>query len=71
MLYMGWMMDMKTPLPERVQRALEYYEKKYGRVPNVVEYSQQLNSEELAIPEVELFPINIPKNILYIGVRDE
>ena len=75
MLYMLWMMTNKNnTLPQNIRLALEYHEKKYGRVPNVVEYSQKLVIEPLPVPELEsvaLLPVNIPSNILYVGVRDE
>lgn len=70
MTYMEWMItDTKKPLPESIQQALAYHEKKYGKVPNIVECSLEL---ELPLPVLEgvvLNRISIPKNILLIGVH--
>jgi len=73
MVYMEWMMlDMKTPLPENIQKALDYHQKKYGKVPNIVECSEKFEAKELPILEgVVLNRIRVPKNILLVGVQDD
>lgn len=71
MTYMLWqMMDMKIPLPANIRQALDYHMKKYGLPPNIVEHSYKL-SDEINVDGVEFVPINIPKNILLVGVKDE
>lgn len=69
MTYMEWMiLDMKTPLPENIQKALDYHTKKYGAVPNILEHSNKL-SPFPNVDGVESVSINIPANILLIGVK--
>lgn len=69
MTYMLWMMtDMKAPLPKNIQQALDYHTEKYGTPPNIVEYSKLL-SDSPNVEGVEFVPLNIPKNILYVGVK--
>ena len=69
MVYMLWMMtDMKAPLPDNIRQALDYHTKKYGTPPNILEHSNQLSGVP-NVDGVEFVSINIPKNILYIGVK--
>jgi hypothetical protein len=69
MTYMLWMMtNMKAPLSENIQQALDYHTKKYGAPPNILEHSNQL-SDVPNVDGVEFVSIRIPKNILYIGVK--
>lgn len=68
---MGWQInDIKRPLPDSIQQALEYYEKKFGRVPNVVECSQDIQPLPV-LSGVAFTPIRIPKNILLVGEKNE
>jgi hypothetical protein len=67
MTYMGWQItDMKQPLSKSIQQALEYHERKYGRVPNIVEHGK---IEPPPLPGVRYVPIRIPPNILLVGVE--
>ena len=69
MTYMLWMInDMKLPLPDNIQAALDYHIKKYGMPPNIVEHSDKLSSVP-NIDGVELKSVHIPANILLIGVK--
>lgn len=69
MTYMFWQInDMKAPLSENIRVALEHHEKKYGRVPNVVEHGKLLENLP-PIPGVRYVPISIPKNLLLVGVE--
>jgi hypothetical protein len=69
MTYMLWMMtDMKAPLPGNIKKALDYHTQKYGTPPNIVEYSNQLLGV-FNIDGVEFVRVNIPSNILLIGVK--
>ena len=62
---MEWMItNIKAPLPENIRQALEYYEKKYGKVPSVVEHGKDLTMPK--IDGVRYVPIRIPANILLI-----
>lgn len=64
---MGWQInDIKRPLPDSIQQALEYYEKKFGRAPNVVEFSMDIKPHPV-LSGVAFTPIRIPKNILLVG----
>lgn len=70
MVYMLWMMtNMNEPLPDNIRKALEYHQKKYGRVPNIVEYSK-LIEQAPDVEKVTLKPVQIPKNILLVGVQE-
>jgi hypothetical protein len=64
------MMDMKAPLPANIRQALDYHMKKYGLPPNIVEHSYKLSGLS-NVDGVEFVPVNIPTNILLIGVKDE
>ena len=65
--FMGWQIsDLKRPLPDSIHQALEYYEKKFGRAPNVVECSQDIQPLPV-LSGVAFTPIKIPKNILLVG----
>lgn len=64
---MLWQMDMKRPLPENVRLALEHHEKRYGRVPNVIEHGSKVELPEM--PGVRYIPIRIPNNIILVGVE--
>ena len=69
MIYMLWMMtNMKAPLRENIREALDYHTKKYGTPPNIVEHSLKL-SPVPNVDGVEYVPLNIPSNILYVGVK--
>lgn len=68
MVYMLWMMKMENPICENIRQALEHHEKKYGKAPNIVEYSNQLQAPD--VEKVTLKPIQIPKNILLVGVQE-
>jgi len=68
MTYMLWQIaDIKQPLPENIRKALEFHEKKYGRAPNIVEYSHELECPQMN--GILFRPISIPKNILLVGVE--
>ena len=69
MTYMLWMMtDMKKPLADNIRQALDYHTKKYGTPPNIVEHSNQLSGVS-NVDGVEFVSIQIPRNILLIGVK--
>lgn len=64
---MLWMItDMKKPLSDNIRQALEHHERKYGRVPNLVEHGK---IEPPPLPGVRYVPVNVPSNILYVGVE--
>ena len=66
---MEWMIiDMKQPLSDAVQKALEYHYQKYGKHPNILEYSDKLSACP-NVDGVESTPVHIPANILLIGVK--
>lgn len=73
MTYMLWMMtNMKEPLPNNIKAALDYHTKKYGAPPNIVEYSQHIEHPQLLEDEsIHYRRINVPSNILLIGVNHE
>lgn len=63
---MLWQMDMKRPLPENIRQALEYHEKKYGRVPNIIEHGK---IDPPALPGIRYTSIRIPYNLILLGVE--
>ena len=66
---MLWMMtDMKKPLSENIRYALEHHERKYGRVPNLIEHGLGLQNLP-PIDGVRYVPVSIPSNILLVGVE--
>lgn len=69
MTYLAWQInDKNEPLPESIQKALKYHEKKYGKVPNIVEYSDRLKDVQ-PIDGLRLVPVHIPFNLLLISVE--
>jgi hypothetical protein len=67
MIYMEWMItNIKAPLPENIRQALDYHEKKYGRVPNLVEHG--MKEEMPNIEGIRYKSIRIPSNILLVGI---
>lgn len=71
MNYMGWQIrDMNRDFKDNVLLALEYFQKKYGQAPNIVEYSMDVKPCPL-LEKVAFTPIQVPANILLIGVQDE
>lgn len=65
---MLWQFDPKAPLPNSIQQALDYHKKKYGLPPNIVEHSSVLSGLP-NVDGVEYVPVNVPSNILLIGVK--
>lgn len=66
--FMGWQMNPKLPLPDSIRQALEYYEKKFGKAPNVVEFSMDIKPHPV-LSGVAFTPIQIPKNIILVGEK--
>ncbi len=64
---MGWQISDMKDFAGGVQRSLEYYEKKFGRRPNVVECSKDLEVLPV-IDRIRFHKIRIPKNILIVGI---
>lgn len=67
MIWMEWMMtDMKRPLSENIKMALEHHERKYGKVPNIVEHGDIMPPPMYGI---RFHRIRIPSNILLLGIE--
>lgn len=68
MTYMLWqIMNMKAPLPKNIQDALDYHKKKYGQVPNLIEYG--MKAEMPPIDGIRYCPVQMPANILLLAVE--
>lgn len=46
--------DTKRPFDEKVQRAIDYYRQKYGRLPEVCMVNPNMVSEEKKVGRVEV-----------------
>jgi len=69
--YMEWQInDMKnTPLSKSVRDAMEHHARKYGRVPNILEFSDRIDVKELPLLEgVRISRTSIPANIILLTV---
>ena len=68
MIYMMWMItDMKAPLPQNIQLALQHHERKYGQVPTLIEHGMQVEMPK--IEGVRYVPVKVPANILLLAVE--
>ena len=68
MTYRLWQYDIKAPMPESIRYALEHHEKKYGKVPNLIEHSNKLQDLP-KIDGIRYAPVNIPANLLLLAVE--
>ncbi len=62
--------DPKTELPAKIERAADYYRKKYGKTPNICLVNpRMLSNEKTKAGRVELrpSPVILP-NHLWLGV---
>ena len=69
---MLWFDNSKIALVEKVRKALEYYEKKYGRVPNLILVNPRA-MEGQEIPEglpIRPYRPVLPGHI-WVGVEDQ
>jgi hypothetical protein len=62
--------DKKSTLEEKVWRAADYYQQKYGRAPELCLVSKKTLADELIVGEIEVRPVgNVMPNHLWLGVR--
>lgn len=67
----GMLWQDKSPLMERVQHAVQYYQKKYGRKPDTAFVNPRLLTDrQLEVDGVEVRPMRLPILLLWIGVED-
>ena len=72
MEYRGWQISPKNTFAQEVSNATQFFIEKYGTPPQVLEYSDQLESVEL--PEgLQLVTnvVRIPKNVILLGRNEE
>lgn len=62
--------DRKRPLAEKVRRAAEYYENKYGEVPNYCLVNMAMAEDEMTVDAIEVAPTRtvLPYH-LWLGIR--
>jgi len=67
----GMLWQDKAPLMERVQHAVDYYQKKYGRTPDTAFVNPRLLTDrQVEVDGVEVRPMRLPISLLWIGVED-
>lgn len=65
--------DPKSTLLDKLDRAADYYEKKYGRRPDFCEINLQKTNEEMPSKHNEIVILSskeIPKNYFFLGVHE-
>ena len=50
--------DTKRPFDEKVQRAVEYYQQKYGHNPEICHVNPQMIEKSKKVGKVEVEPLN-------------
>ncbi|MCI0399385.1 MAG: hypothetical protein L0332_23035 [Chloroflexi bacterium] len=68
---MMWMDDDKrTTLEEKIQRAAEYYQDKYGRLPNLCLVNLAMLDGEKQVGAIEVRPVrNVLPNYFWLGLK--
>lgn len=62
--------DRTRPLTEKVKRAAQYYEDKYGRLPTHCVVNQNMLAEEIKIDEIKVSPARtVLMNHFWLGVE--
>ncbi|MCA9932753.1 MAG: hypothetical protein KC415_02440 [Anaerolineales bacterium] len=62
--------DGKRPLEEKVQRAADYYQEKYGRLPNLCLVNTSTVDDERKVGKILVQPVNtILPNHFWLGVE--
>ena len=64
-------MSMKNPLELEVNNAINNYIQINGFPPSILEVSNKLEKVELLDLNMVASSVNLPKNIIYVGVSDE
>lgn len=55
---MLWLdVDAKRPLAEKVQRAVDYYQDKYGRLPDICHVNPQMLGESFQVGDIKVEPL--------------
>lgn len=65
MKYILWFDSSKSPMPEKAQRAIEYYTKKFGNPPSILETSRQ--DDSVTGLRVVVHRIRLPKFHFLLG----
>lgn len=61
--------DDRRTLEEKVQRAADYYEDKYGEVPNLCLVNVRMVEKELDVRGIHVRPVkNVLRNHLWLGL---
>ena len=62
--------DKKRSLEEKVQRAVDYYSEKYGRMPELCLVNQRTVAVALKVGSVEVRPVtNVHPSHFWLGVE--
>jgi hypothetical protein len=63
--------DQIRPLDEKVTRAAEYYQEKYGRTPEVCYVNTAMLKEETNVGRIEVKPIkSVHRHHFWIGMKN-
>ena len=49
--------DAKRPFPEKVQRAVDYYQQKYGRLPDICHVNPEMLGKSMKVGEIKVEPL--------------
>lgn len=62
--------DQQRTLPEKVKRAADYYEHKYGKVPTLCLVNSQMLAEEMMVDSIKVQPApNVLRHHFWVGVN--
>lgn len=63
--------DGKRPLAEKVRRAAEYYENKYGTVPNYCMVNTSMTDDGLTVDSIEVAPTRLVlPHHFWLGIKE-
>lgn len=68
---MLWLDDDKhTTLEEKIERAAEYYQNKYGQSPDFCLVNQSMLEEEKKLGQIQVRPVqNVLRNHFWVGIQ--
>lgn len=63
--------DGRRPLAEKVRRAAEYYESKYGQVPNYCMVNTSMTADSVTVDAIEVAPTRmVLPHHLWLGIKE-
>ncbi len=62
--------DKRRPFPEKVQRAADYYQEKYGRFPELCLVNNQMLAAEQRIGKIKVQPVKtVLRDHFWLGMQ--